>query len=591
MLIAALLITSQTVSFSCPPSNFADLRPRLESALATSIEIDPALRNEVVVIEVSDVSTEDLKTKIADVVCGKWETVRPGRIRLVVDREEEDRRFQKSLERAAKNVEKNVAEYATSRKRFATPAPTPEEVGSQILQLGQVRSGLYQALPAYGLQADLLSLMDPKQIAIDLYSGGGFYSTNDPLASRTPDGTKKLVRSRLQELSDIGEYLFARGFQPSTGSGNVTSGIEKFRFPKVDGVDGRLYLDFSDLKMGEGTFILIDGSGIGVDELSFGFYDGTWIEANIANITLPEPEVDVFNNQSDLKKTFDSGRVVLPNLKGDPLSWYYPDGSWRKVARESDRDLVVSLPDSIIHSIQWSLEKMLPWHGIEIEDGNGWIIGRQMWCSRIRKERADRRAVDRILNRLRQGRIPALQEWTENELKILEGGVLNDPRYLCPLFAYAAVDSATEAYSIIPRFADWSSTLRTLALQGGGIEFLSLSRADQRLFSSLVLYSHSPYDQARLPFGSRLGDGVSLHFSSEEPERCHLHAVETTGDDGAKHYSLEEEPPDAPAKSRIVADWTRHSLKLSIRKDGRTIHENLIQSHEVQFNPQGLNKT
>lgn len=266
MLVAALLIGSETISFSCPPSNLSDLRPRLEATFGTKVEIDPVFRDEVVVIEVTDVPLEDLKAKIADVVCGEWDATKPDRIRLVLDLDEEDRRFQDSLGRAAKSIEKHIAEERERGLRYATPRPTPKELADRILAEGRMRGSLYAAMPYFSLQNEVLASLDPKEIALAMYEGGATYALNDPLARKLPRGTDKLVEETLKNIAETGGYLFERGFQPQTGFGSGLFAIDKFMYPKVDGFAGNYYvqvLDLDDLSIG---FHLFDQSGKGIAE-------------------------------------------------------------------------------------------------------------------------------------------------------------------------------------------------------------------------------------------------------------------------------------------------------------------------------------
>jgi hypothetical protein len=91
MLWVAALLTAP-VSLSFGPAALSDFAPKLKELWGQEVRIDSRLQREVVVVEASDVSTEDLKAKIADVVCGVWKE-KDGVLRLNLDLQKEaDRR-------------------------------------------------------------------------------------------------------------------------------------------------------------------------------------------------------------------------------------------------------------------------------------------------------------------------------------------------------------------------------------------------------------------------------------------------------------------------------------------------------------------
>lgn len=168
---------------------------------------------------------------------------------------------------------------------------------------------------------------------------------------------------------------------------------------------------------------------------------------------------------------------------------------------------------------------------------------------------------------------------------MLEGEIMDALLYKNPIFEYMIVKSGNQDYGLIPKLADWSPSLREVAVRGGEIEFLRMDSKDQEVFAPLILALLSPLYGTNIPLGSRVGEGTILKFAPQAPKRGNLVILESIGDEGAKHYSLKKEvsQPQNLSDSRIVGEWAQHLIEFSIVKNGREFHKNTLEAYEVHY--------
>lgn len=503
MVHAALLSVSGMVSFSCQPSALRNLTDDLGDVLGQKVIVGRELQNEVVVVEASDVSPEELKAKIASVVYGKWTTTEQGSLRLDLDPEAEDAQYaliEKKYVEAIKEWRKSHA------GRYEAMKNRPVDIKELAISLQTKQTNSQSpVLPYSRLPFELIENIPDQELARNLLVGQAVYGANPTSLQKAIVNGDQIVKLRARQTSELSAELRRMGFADPTTEFDLATQFGAGYAPDIRPEGANVVLNFGGRRMRDLDYQLstmFDAEGKMITSLnmipSYRTLSATagMNPGSPKDIKMEKPTEHVRGRITSYKNLIERSakteKLIIDMPFSDPIAWYFGD-SLNAWAREGNIDFAAALPDSILEFaandelfydvLQWMGDQELGWK----KEGS-WRTAASWYPWEVRRDRMDRVAFANLANKIRRAEFPTAVQQVGNldELRATESSLFRNLAASQPVlipFYIGGMSRGSSRVSLVPSLSP--GTVQSM-LKGVRMSWRQLPAADREIITAAV---------------------------------------------------------------------------------------------------------
>lgn len=554
----AATLQERTITFSAKAARLARLLPDLSKEAGLTLTASSRTANDVVILSFKDVPLSSVLGKIAEVTGAKWETSKDGQILVrteAMQREQEKADLEtraaeiaRAIKKLAEPVEKETFDAKAADRLLLELKGLDERSKDTESRIAGMRDTwrLFSRAPANRALIRLLMTLDTKDLAALPPQHAGVWSTRPNALQRPfPRPVDKVAKALMQEQAvwadalrrspaDSGRMMMG-GDPRFFGTEDLESAPAKlvlsamcfselgsfsFNLHAYDG-QGKLLLAIDTQMQSERTEAIL-GSNVTMPSTG----DFQLSQRSLDFIRLTSPQRDDFVRPEvtpEWTKTF-----TRPDLE-DLLSFGVSEALIERAKREG-LDLAGCLSDRISSfnyaaavngkvDLNWYMADIPNRADVRIERGQGWLTIRPSRPARARQLNADRLALGKLAEGLRQRGYNSLDELADYAAKFEQESMWPQ------VGAYlSALGSGSER---LLQFSDWKM-LRFFGLlgpvqkatlrRGEALACASLNAEAKVALSEIVYFDTSERNRIRLLEDPRQSNEIPRDFYPERTE-------------------------------------------------------------------------
>lgn len=489
-MLAALASLTLTSGFSCPPTTLENLRPKLSEFLGAEVRVGAELRDEVIVIEAENASPEEIKTKLADIVCGRWEVGQDGTLRLQLDAKVEERRRQEVIDSIARLVGMENDQLQDDLAGESLGTPDSLEILAKLIHDCEDVNRAYANFPLARI-ANELYLEIPEKLIAEVRFGGIREFSTKPASGQIDLGDKarRRLRKAISDNRKLYEILKRMKWTESMDNPwmeSLTADLPDDAILDIiiskDGfqIDAGLHHKTMTSPMAGPVFFPLN---FPVSQRQCLFGPSDQIDGSETWSRFSQPlDLTAF-----VEETFRSEQIAVnKDWMAEPLD-SYTKGFFRAWSQDEQKPLIGRLSDKLFWPYifqRGSLATIWDSGGMKAEEREGWIELRPLDDRGCRLERVDRDAMRKMARAVHRGKLPDINEqlMDQNWLKAATRGSM-----AVPVMVGGSLPPVTNHLGYGSEcIAKLSEGTRRLISEGGRVPWQGLPLGDRKVIEEAV---------------------------------------------------------------------------------------------------------